>query len=271
VKQIFVTRDDVAVILMHDGSSLTPRYVEFDLKTLAFSSATTLGNFDATWNADKANFFLGGLCTSDNRRIYYGPGCYQIGTGSLVESDLFTQASAFTQAGLRGAAWDTDNYGQTRIGHVASNVLTVYRSLDPAKLRSAGMGFTSYGADESGPYYDLPDGGRLRELPEYGSNANGYYVKHPDGRLEQWGVTGELTTGTASGNVYVSSASAVTFPVPFVSTTDIRILTSIRTSAGSAISSTSTSPTVTGLNVYAVGVNGTSKGYVTWRAIGFWK
>lgn len=274
VKQIFVTRDDKAVILMHDGSALTPRYVEFDLNTLAFSSAVTLGNFDAKWTADKANFFLGGLCTGDNRRVYYGPECYQIGTGSLVAADAFTQASTFTQAGLRGSAWDESNYGQSRVGHVASNVLTIYRSLDPAKFRETGMGFTSYGADESGPFYDLPDGGRLRELPEYGSNANGYYVKHADGRLEQWGklANASYAITTAAGAIYrTANRVAVTFPVQFASVAYDAKMSIENTAFTTAMEGTQVK-TVSGFSSYLVsGPSATQTADVSWHAIGFWK
>jgi hypothetical protein len=48
-------------------------------------------------------------------------------------------------------------------------------------------------------------GSRRRMPPTFGSNANGYWRKMPDGLIEQWG---EVTAGE-------SSSPALDFPIPF--------------------------------------------------------
>lgn len=59
------------------------------------------------------------------------------------------------------------------------------------------------------------DGSNLivNRLPEYGSNANGDYVRLADGRALCWGTTGPRTVQTASGNLYRSN-TIVTWDLP---------------------------------------------------------
>jgi hypothetical protein len=111
--------------------------------------------------------------------------------------------------------------------------------------------------------------------PTSGSNANGSYIKFPDGTMCQRGSV-TVTTNTGFGtNFYANVETAVTFPVPFTAVPD-SIITGVNatTNVGSAFisnrsGSTPVSSTGFGANVW-MSANSTAF-TVYWTAWGRWK
>ncbi len=112
--------------------------------------------------------------------------------------------------------------------------------------------------------------------PTSGSNANGRYVKFPDGTLECWYMdTTVVTTNQVTGTSFRSTPdSAFTFPAEFVG--DLPVVTPIGQSVSGliwgALSAVSTTPvTLTGVLLRALGPSVASTGTLGYHAIGSWK
>jgi hypothetical protein len=108
-------------------------------------------------------------------------------------------------------------------------------------------------------------------LDEYGSNANGEYVKHANGVLECWGTTA-VTIPAGSSGVY---GPDLTYPVPFVGEEPAVVFGNKGNSASVSNIGVET-PTVgtllTAFRPYVKQADTVARTHnVYWRAIGRWK
>ena len=79
------------------------------------------------------------------------------------------------------------------------------------------------------------DGSPISYVVESGSNANGFYRKHSDGYIEQWGST----------TVNANSSKVQTLPVPFTSAPTGRNATGTNADGGSEATNVSAATTTT--------------------------
>lgn len=145
------------------------------------------------------------------------------------------------------------------------------------------------GASTINPHYFLSSNGTVQSGPiygdaEYGSNANGHYIKHANGVLECWyndaaaQATTSALTGTAVANsVYQSSANLTwTFPEPFVGadpevTISIKANTSIAQVAWATQRNTGTPLTNAVFRIASPYNTASDVGQWRARAIGRWR
>jgi hypothetical protein len=115
---------------------------------------------------------------------------------------------------------------------------------------------------------------QLSNIVEYGSNANGEYIKFGNGVLIQWGShSGTITIPNALMGGFRSGGSSVgvhTLPVPFLNTSYSLELTVSGLSAFGAVHGTKNT---TDFDVLwtAVTSQGSAVRSVDWQAIGRWK
>lgn len=104
---------------------------------------------------------------------------------------------------------------------------------------------------------------------ESGSNANGYWVKYPDGTMIcSFSDTVLRTTSNVFGSIYSSAYFSLTFPVPFIATP---IVTSGATIGSGRVWSSLAPNNNASVACYLLGSANTNTGYVTYTAVGRWK
>ena len=114
---------------------------------------------------------------------------------------------------------------------------------------------------------------KLQEVPELGSNENGYYRKWPDGTLECWGISTvplKSTTAWKNGLYYDYNDVAIRYPIEFLDSPVINI--SVRNNVFLTVSLYT--PYKTGINsviVYSGDSYSTHNCECYWYAIGRWK
>lgn len=111
----------------------------------------------------------------------------------------------------------------------------------------------------------VSNGGLNDLMPEYGSTANGNYIKFSDGTLICWGESGIVSvSGNSTGSVNV------TFPVSF--TGEPVAFANLMSSLPTQRSATVQARTASGMTVYFQNATGASVSvYAQWLAIGRWK
>lgn len=107
-----------------------------------------------------------------------------------------------------------------------------------------------------------------------GSNGNGYYIKHANGVIEQWGLKTQTSVPltTAQGTLYrnASTAMSVSYPIAFVDT-NYSVTFSLNTFL-SMVSLNPYSKTTAGTNIIATSsISQTVNVPFEWKAIGRWR
>jgi len=109
---------------------------------------------------------------------------------------------------------------------------------------------------------------------ESGSNANGVWIKYPDGTLVQYGATTIYTDtyyGT-SGFMYASADKNITFPIPFVGAIPVVPQPGVSAAGSTGIGTLrSVPPTLTVFTANVFGTNIFTTYQLTWVAFGRYK
>ncbi|MCC2603022.1 gp53-like domain-containing protein [Sphingopyxis yananensis] len=180
------------------------------------------------------------------------------GAGSGLDADLLDgyQATAFLQASLFTGAQIISRLGYTPLNttaYTAADVLAKALTVD-----GSGSGLDA----------DLLDGRHASDFAllsgwEYGSNANGYWRKSPDGVIEQWGsFTGNFAEGAQIRN----------FPIAFTDLNSVMMQSNTMNTAGTNNNDIWTQSGLISLTQFRVVFQATSSGNygsgARWYAIG---
>lgn len=180
------------------------------------------------------------------------------GAGSGLDADLLDgfQATAFLQASLFTGAQIISKLGFTPLNaanYTAADVLAKLLSVD-----GSGSGLDA----------DTVDGRHASDFAllsgwEYGSNANGYWRKSPDGTIEQWGsFTGNFAEGVQIRN----------FPIAFTDLNSVMMQSNAMNTGGATNNDIWTQSGLISLTQFRVMFQATSSGNygsgARWYAIG---
>lgn len=127
-------------------------------------------------------------------------------------------------------------------------------------------GKSNTGHDHDDRYYTESETDNL--LAGLVNDSGAGYCKMPDGTLIQWGST------SIERNVGINESSAITFPIPYLSTTTPLIFTTFNTRAYAPyLSSNPSEVFYNQFKIVLVNSNATaySDGTVNWLAVGRWK
>lgn len=208
----------------------------------------------------------------------------EIDNGSTTQTGTrkLYSAANFLVSGMTDAVYNVEVEITDALGNKAKIAATIESQAWAIHFRNQGAGAAMGKAAERDSELDIGnwkltcgdaviDG--LSSVNSYGSNANGYYCKLPNGTLICWGIfTQTVTTSNYSqwGSWYaVTFSSGISFPATFISEPSV-CATSGNTIWGfvpSAIASASsiTSITFCRYNAYAAEIK------LRWIAIGRWK
>ncbi|NOW46181.1 hypothetical protein FHW96_002339 [Novosphingobium sp. SG751A] len=168
------------------------------------------------------------------------------GAGSTLDADLLD--------GQHGA-WYADIVSRLgyvpfdSVGFTGAAILTLLKTVDGA------------GTDLDA---DLLDGKHaaafvlVEDAATFGSNANGYWRRMPNGLIEQWG---EVTAGESS------SPPSLTFPIPFTDLASVNLQVTARTPNPGAVSGNSVGGNKVSLTQFNVFSDDLDRA-VFWRALG---
>jgi len=108
------------------------------------------------------------------------------------------------------------------------------------------------------------------EAPVYGENANGSFLKFPDGTLICWFTSAAtITTSSASGGIFTSSGGVMTFPEPFIAIPNVT--PTVLTTTGVCWPGLATGLSVTQVNTVLLSAGAGGAGRRGYIAVGRWK
>jgi peptidoglycan/xylan/chitin deacetylase (PgdA/CDA1 family) len=160
--------------------------------------------------------------------------------------------------------------GMTDFPKGVGGVLTTYRihteygwSYQEYKLYNSHEKFIRFSSSGNGEWSDWRSIGSV----EVGNNLNGYFIRHSDGTLEQWGVLEGVLTDRSAGAMYRSGAQIITFPRTFTNTDY-----SVSASSDNNLTWANAYPSA-GENTSVVlwGSENGLNAKIHWKAIGKWK
>lgn len=159
--------------------------------------------------------------------------------------------------------WEMDIYlaGKSDKGHTHDS-----RYYTESEVESLLAGKSDKGHTHDSRYYTKSEANNL--LAAMANNSGAGYCKMPDGTLIQWG------SASITRSVGINESSAITFPIPYLSTTSPLVFTTFNTRAYSPyLSSNPSDVFYNEFKIVLVNSNATaySDGTVNWLAVGRWK